>query len=627
MAKKSFEEIVPWNGTNDTGEQVRAKIKRNFDKVNDAIDEIMAAKVGSGILKGMSLRWDLNLGPIPTGFALNDGNNGVKINGVTIPDDRGSFAIGYDPAKFSIELNDSVGFDNYGKVGNTGGANSLNLSVDQLPAHSFKTVAKAHDSNHAAEDHPDEFLQMDSNNRSGNNDYKLQVGTTEPTLCKTDTVGKGLAIDNRPLYITVCWITKISDDVEGGDGIGIQSIVEGTNVQIDNTDPKNPIINVPITNGDDGLSAYEIAVAHGFVGTEAQWLESLKGADGDGSSTPSQIEDVQLIPFNVSLSRLADHNMSGALTITPDSNGAIAGCGSVQQIIADGVNVPNVSAFSKLSTSGNYLNVLGRINIFIFFFDGTNYNYGVMQNGMSAALPVGFEVNAFTARLLTAGYSISDARKQAYTTFISTLKTIGVYDLMTEMWVFEGASEATSILGFKNVKNATAHGALTYDAIGAQGDGNTGYFDLGINPDDIGSQDMHMAVYAKNDGANNGYIIGSATSTVYTYIAPRVGTVYTGIGGIEYNASNGTTSGRYITSRMHTNYFVVKNGTISATTASDPATANPNNLFALALSNQGNPDQVSNQKIGYISVGKGLTQEQASNYDTAISTLLTAVGK
>lgn len=29
-------------------------------------------------------------------------------------------------------------------------------------------------------------------------------------------------------------------------------------------------------NGKDGLSAYEIAVKHGFVGTEVEWLESLK---------------------------------------------------------------------------------------------------------------------------------------------------------------------------------------------------------------------------------------------------------------------------------------------------------------------------------------------------------------
>lgn len=33
--------------------------------------------------------------------------------------------------------------------------------------------------------------------------------------------------------------------------------------------------------GDPGLSAYEVAVANGFVGTEAEWLESLHGRDGE----------------------------------------------------------------------------------------------------------------------------------------------------------------------------------------------------------------------------------------------------------------------------------------------------------------------------------------------------------
>ena len=34
------------------------------------------------------------------------------------------------------------------------------------------------------------------------------------------------------------------------------------------------------SKGTDGKSAFEIAVEHGFVGTEAEWLKSLKGVDG-----------------------------------------------------------------------------------------------------------------------------------------------------------------------------------------------------------------------------------------------------------------------------------------------------------------------------------------------------------
>lgn len=38
-------------------------------------------------------------------------------------------------------------------------------------------------------------------------------------------------------------------------------------------------------DGQDGASAYEVAVANGFVGDQAAWLLSLKGAKGDTGST------------------------------------------------------------------------------------------------------------------------------------------------------------------------------------------------------------------------------------------------------------------------------------------------------------------------------------------------------
>lgn len=38
-------------------------------------------------------------------------------------------------------------------------------------------------------------------------------------------------------------------------------------------------------SGTAGKSAYEIAVQNGFVGTETEWLESLKGAEGTNGAT------------------------------------------------------------------------------------------------------------------------------------------------------------------------------------------------------------------------------------------------------------------------------------------------------------------------------------------------------
>lgn len=45
--------------------------------------------------------------------------------------------------------------------------------------------------------------------------------------------------------------------------------------------------------GADGLTAYQVAVREGFIGTEAQWLESLKGAKGDGSGTVSSVNSIE----------------------------------------------------------------------------------------------------------------------------------------------------------------------------------------------------------------------------------------------------------------------------------------------------------------------------------------------
>ena len=45
--------------------------------------------------------------------------------------------------------------------------------------------------------------------------------------------------------------------------------------------PAGPKGEDSIVPGPQGDSAYDIAVAEGFEGTEAEWLESLKGADGD----------------------------------------------------------------------------------------------------------------------------------------------------------------------------------------------------------------------------------------------------------------------------------------------------------------------------------------------------------
>lgn len=48
----------------------------------------------------------------------------------------------------------------------------------------------------------------------------------------------------------------------------------------------------PPADGNDGKSAYQIAVDHGFEGSESEWLESLNGQDGSDAANPFTDDEV-----------------------------------------------------------------------------------------------------------------------------------------------------------------------------------------------------------------------------------------------------------------------------------------------------------------------------------------------
>ena len=57
-----------------------------------------------------------------------------------------------------------------------------------------------------------------------------------------------------------------------------------TKAELDNVKAKQGVPGEPGKPGKDGESAYEIAVDHGFIGSEDDWLKSLHGKDGTSSS-------------------------------------------------------------------------------------------------------------------------------------------------------------------------------------------------------------------------------------------------------------------------------------------------------------------------------------------------------
>lgn len=85
-----------------------------------------------------------------------------------------------------------------------------------------------------------------------------------------------IAIENGFVGTETEWLESLKgiNGKDGVDGLPGKDGIDGQN----GADGQDGV------NGSDGKSAYEIAVANGFIGTESEWLESLKGSDGrDGA--------------------------------------------------------------------------------------------------------------------------------------------------------------------------------------------------------------------------------------------------------------------------------------------------------------------------------------------------------
>lgn len=134
-------------------------------------------------------------------------------------------------------------------------------------------------------------------------------------------------------------------------------------------------------DGFDGLSAYQIAQQHGFIGTEQEWLDSLKGDKGEAGVTDyNQLENTPDLSQFATQSDLADKQdklISGTniktinnQSILGDGNITIEGGGSGGQ---DGVGIESITVNESSVDGGN-----NEVTITLTNSDTTTFN---IKNG------------------------------------------------------------------------------------------------------------------------------------------------------------------------------------------------------------------------------------------------------
>lgn len=148
---------------------------------------------------GGIIMWSGAIDAIPSGWNLCDGSNGT-------PNLSGRFVVGYNANK-----------EDYNAIGNTGGADEVTLSVDQLPAHNHDGTVSI-----AAHKHqlPKTVYSKDGgsgdDNTFSNNDNTGKTDVTETSevagyeaTLSTNNKGSGTAHENRPSYFTLAYIIFI----------------------------------------------------------------------------------------------------------------------------------------------------------------------------------------------------------------------------------------------------------------------------------------------------------------------------------------------------------------------------------------------------------------------------------
>nr|WP_312984350.1 hypothetical protein [Clostridioides sp.] len=149
-------------------------------------------------------------------------------------------------------------------------------------------------------------------------------------------------------------------------------------------------------NGDPGISAYQVAVNDGFTGTKSEWLESLKGRDGtfkdiiddeyvgnEKTWSSNKIKDqidtcIELIPNNPAFDKLIlesdwtqDNDGSYIFEINHDLNTERVFINAIDNTTKDGVLI----GYTVVDKTKIIVKLISPIEVFVTIINGDNKNH------------------------------------------------------------------------------------------------------------------------------------------------------------------------------------------------------------------------------------------------------------
>jgi hypothetical protein len=219
--------------------------------------------------------------------------------------------------------------------------------------------------------------------------------------------------------------------------------------------------------------------------------------------------------------------------------------------------------------------------------------------------------------------------KKAISDSIIERKDLHLWELERRFYMPIWGIAAANAICMRSLTSGTFVGGVTHGAGFVQGNGSTGYFDLGVTASALGqtTSSMYLAGLLLDALGASEEVLGSRNSASqefrHTTISNTVSRSVCGSVGV-----NGTAAPRgiYSTSRTaaHLRQYQRVAGErtqIAETTTAAAGTIPTGNLFGSAANISGSASQFCNKRIGSLVAGAGLTDAQDSAFTANLKTL------
>jgi hypothetical protein len=268
---------------------------------------------------------------------------------------------------------------------------------------------------------------------------------------------------------------------------------------------------------------------------------------------------------------------------------------------------------------------------------GTGLGLGLFQSVGGGGFDP--DAQAFFDRVTTAGGTLSETEKTATNTLVVSMKADGVWTSMKAIYPMVGASAAACAQNLKSSSfTGTFSSGWTFASTGVTPNGTSAFMNTGLVPNtNLTNNNVHLSYYSRTQNAESSSELGSSNTgytnqyTLDLYYLGVSQKVFVASNYPVYSATstNTDTLGFGIGSRTSTTSAkLYMDGVLLGTNVNN----NPNGLSTSSIylgghNNAGATVEYSSKQCAFASIGDGLTDTQALNFDTAVQAFQTTLSR